>query len=115
MKKVFISCPFKGQKEETVKGNIRLLHQYAENHFHEELEAVHNYQDYDIPEGASLPIYCLGEAIKKMASVDYFIGVEEPNIHRGCMVESNVAKYYNIPSIYVPQRWMKYAYWKVFD
>lgn len=113
MKKVFISCPFRGRTEEAIQESINKMHEIAEIAFGCELEVVDNYGEHDIPDGSRSDIYNLGTSIQKMAMCDYFIGVEFPGYFRGCDIENNVANYYNIPSVRL--RMYEYAFLKDAD
>lgn len=101
MKKVFISCPFRGRTEEAIQESINKMHEIAEIAFGCELEAVDNYGEHSVPDGSRSDMYNLGTAIQKMAMCDYFIGVEFPGCFRGCNVENSVASIYDIPSIHL--------------
>lgn len=102
MKKVFISCPFRGRTEEAIQESINKMHEIAEIAFGCELEAVDNYGEHSVPDGSRSDMYNLGTAIQKMAMCDYFIGISYPGCcFGGCDVENYVASVYNIPSVHI--------------
>lgn len=94
MNKVFISCPMRGRTDEEIMQSINKMHQIAEVLFGEKLEPVHNFVKGDEPPTDSMRIWLLGEAIKKMASCKYFIGVQGAWDNPGCCVENDVADFY---------------------
>ncbi len=47
MKKLFISCPMKGRKEEDIKESIEKMHKIAEIIFNEELEVIKSYKELE--------------------------------------------------------------------
>lgn len=76
MKKLFISCPMRGRKEEDIKKSFERMHRIAEAVFDEKLEVINTFTKSDPPATKSIAIWMLGEYIKKMANADYFIGVK---------------------------------------
>ena len=114
MKKLFISLPMRGRTEEAIKHSIEEMHKIAEIAFGEKLEVIDSYFDITDVEVKHWSLYYLGKSIKAMANADYFIGIdscnEDTDLYRGCNIERNVARYYNIPSILVNVR--DYAFFK---
>lgn len=57
-------------------------------------------------EGADLgnngAIVCLGCAIMKLGTADYYAGLRTPTYYNGCVVENEVAVLYNIPRMFYP-------------
>ena len=101
MKKLFISCPMRGRKEEDIKKSFERMHKIAEAVFDEKLEVIDTFIQNDPPATKSIAIWYLGESIKKMANADYFIGIKNCWGYHGCMVEKCVADLYDIPSFLI--------------
>lgn len=97
MKKLFISCPMKGRKEEDIKKSFERMHRIAEAIFDEKLEVIDTFIQNDPPATKSIATWYLGESIKKMANADYFIGVSDCWGYPGCIVEKCAADHYDIP------------------
>lgn len=100
-KKLFISCPMKGRTEDAIRHDMDRLHKMAEIVFDQELEVIPTYIEHVPPETRNKAIWCLGESVKKMSDADYFIGVTDAYGVRGCRVEAEVARVYEIPSYFV--------------
>lgn len=104
MKKLFISCPMKDRTDDAIVRDMERMHKVAEIIFDQELEVIPSFikgaYSCEI-DGANTSIYFLGEAIKKLAEADYFIGVEGLTTSRGCDIEARVAFKYDIPSAFV--------------
>lgn len=107
MKKLFISCPMKDRTEAQIRATMEQMHGIAEAVFQEELMTIETYIPDAVPENSNTALWCLGESIKRMAEADYFIGVyDEEKGFRGCAIESQVAKSYNVPSFIVNLRYI---------
>lgn len=101
MKKLFISCPMKGRTEENIRNSMERMHKIAELIFDQELEVIPSYIEHKPPVDAKQAVWYLGESIKKMAEADYFIGINYSDVFKGCMIEYEVARSYNIPNTIV--------------
>ena len=97
MKKLFISCPMRGRKEEDIKKSFERMHRIAEAIFDEKLEVIDSFVEEDPPASKSVAVWYLGKSIEKMANADYFIGIKDSWSYPGCHVEWTVADYYDIP------------------
>lgn len=97
MKKLFISCPMRGRKDEDIKKSFERMHKIAEAVFNEKLEVIDTFIQNDPPATKSIAIWYLGESIKKMANADYFIGIKDCWAYSGCITERGVADLYEIP------------------
>lgn len=97
MKKLFISCPMRGRKEEDIKKSFERMHKIAEAVFNEKLEVIDTFIQNDPPATKSIAVWRLGESIKKMANADYFIGIKYCSAYSGCITEKCVADLYDIP------------------
>jgi len=101
MKKLFISCPMRGRKEEDIKKSFERMHEIAEAIFDEKLEVIDSFIEENPPEGVNPGIWYLGESIKKMADADYFIGLKNCCKYSGCLFEKYAADHYDIPSFVI--------------
>lgn len=110
MKKLFISCPMKGRTEEAIRSSMERLHKIAEAYFDQELEVIPTYIEHKPPVNNNQSIWYLGEAIKKMAEADYYIGVHCSNVFSGCRIENDVARSYGIPRTILDLDVMQDAY-----
>lgn len=103
MKKLFVSVPMRGRTDQAIRHSIEEMHKIAEIAFGEEIEVIDSYFDSTDVEVKNWPIYYLSKSIRAMADADCFIGIDSWNsdmyLFRGCDVEKNIARYYDIPSI----------------
>lgn len=113
-KKVFLSLPMSGRTDVEIDNNIREMVEMFDNviikKFNrmdsdpEHYEFVHNFtKDFDekAAKRKNPNIYYLGEAIKKMADCDYVLFHKRSIEARGCRIEMEVAKEYDIPRIHI--------------
>lgn len=97
MKKLFISQPMRGKKDEEILAVRAQAIQSAERELGEEVEAIDSF--IKGAPAAAKPLWYLGESIKLMAKADvaYFAkGWEEA---RGCKIEHECAIEYGILTI----------------
>lgn len=105
MKKVYVSVPMRGRKEEDIKKSYETGKRIAEAVWGEKLELIETFVKSDPPATNNIAIYMLGESIKKMAAADYFIGPESfytscegLEVFKGCVIENKIARMYDIES-----------------
>ena len=105
MKKLFVSVPMRGRTDQAVRHSIEEMHKIAEIAFGEKLEVIDSHFESGDIAVKNWSLYYLGKSIQAMADADYFIGTEswydDMRSFRGCDVERNVARHYDIPSILV--------------
>lgn len=105
MKKLFVSIPMRGRTDHAIRHSIEEMHKIAEIAFGEKLEVIDSHFEGIDVAVKNWSIYYLGKSIKAMANADYFIGIdpcnEDTDLYRGCNIERNVARYYNIPSLLI--------------
>lgn len=106
MKKLFISCPMNGRTPEAIAITREKMKKIAEVFVGEHLSVIPSYIKKKPPEGQNERIWYLGEAIKKMAQADYFIGIDHHWQWPGCLVERTVASNYGLKSIEVPVQYV---------
>lgn len=96
MKKLFISCPMKGRTPEAIAITRQKMKKIAEAIVGEPLSVIPSYIKRKPPEGQNERIWYMGEAIKKMAKADYFIGIDNSWEWDGCHIEHTVASIYGL-------------------
>ena len=101
MKKLFISVPMKGRTEEEIRASIEKMKKIAEAYEGEELELIDSYIEDNPPKDNNQAIWYLGESLKKLATADVFISIDDLYEWNGCYVEKEVARRYGIKSYLV--------------
>lgn len=96
MKKLFVSVPMKGRTEEEIKATMEKMKKIAEVYEGEELELIDSYIEHNPPKDNNQAIWYLGESLKKLASADVFIGINDDWNWNGCHIEREVASRYGI-------------------
>lgn len=98
MKKVFLSLPMSGFTDEEILENIKF---FMQKYLHDDEIPIHNFM---IPPKDCGPLYCLGEAIKKMDNCDAIMLHPSWASARGCRIEKEVAEAYGLEVIYLIDR-----------
>ena len=93
--KVFISQPMAGRTEADILGERSHIKSIFTDIYSEVFD-VEFIETYDQEEGLSA-LEMLGESIKKLADADIFVEAPGAWKARGCMVEENAARNYDIP------------------
>lgn len=106
MKKLFVSVPMKGRKEEEIKASIQKMKNIAEIYEGEELELIDSYIEDNPPKDNNQAIWFLGESLKKLAQADVFIGINEAWDWCGCYIEIETAKRYSIKIYMTPAEYV---------
>mgnify|MGYP003317128406 CR=1 FL=1 len=100
MKKIFISVAMNGREEYEIHDDIVNLKFLGKAYFGNDIEFVDN-RDFEriFPEGINERVWCLGEAIKKLAACDAMISFDNEltNRAKGCQIEREVCYNYGIP------------------
>ena len=97
MKKVFISLPMNGLTKEKVLVRMELLKKKAEERYGEPLEMIDTYtKDFEATGNHPRLMY-LGDSIMQMASADYIYFANDWHAAKGCLIEMEIAREYNIP------------------
>ena len=98
MKKIFISQPMAGKKEQEIVNERENALVALKNLFNEPLEEVESY----FPNGENMqPLECLGKAIQLMAKADIACFCQGWENARGCKIEHECAKQYGVAIIEV--------------
>lgn len=102
--KVFISQPMKGRTDaEIIAIREKLFDEYKAKHpdaelmdaYSEVMDRMGEFYTYEHP-----PIAMLAESLKLLADSDIVIMAPRWENHRGCQIEQQVAKYYDVPIEY---------------
>lgn len=104
-KKLFISVPMRDRKPGQIRYSIKKFQHIAEAIWEQEFDVISGYYISEVPPDwcKNESIYHLGDAIKHISECDYYIGVEWPNgLYRGCTIENDVAREYDITRFFVP-------------
>lgn len=94
--KVFISFPMNGKSyDELVKERNSIINQcklyFSEDTYY--IDTVFNDSDYDYND----PLYYLGKSITAMSEADVAVFTRNWENARGCLIEYDCAKKYNVP------------------
>ena len=106
MKKLFVSCPMAGRKDEDIKTSVAKMHVIAEVMLDEKLELIETFIDDQAPDNVdNHGLWYLGKSLMLMANADYFIGfgyyMDIIDGHNGCNIEMEAAEVYNIPTLLI--------------
>lgn len=101
MKKLFVSVPMKGRKEEEIRASIEKMKKIAEIYEGEELELIDSYIEDNPPKDNNQAIWYLGESLKKLSEADVFITIDDSWAWNGCQTEREVAGRYGIKTFFV--------------
>lgn len=100
MKKIFISVAMNGREKNEILEDIMKLIDIGRAYFDDDVQFVDN-RDFEriFPEGINERVWCLGEAIKKLAGCDAMITFDNEitNRAKGCEIERNFCYNYGIP------------------
>jgi hypothetical protein len=96
MKKLFVSVPMKGREEKEIRASIEKMKKIAEIYEGEELELIDSYIEHNPPKDCQQAVWYLGESLKKLSEADVFIGIDDAYPWKGCFIEREVARSYNI-------------------
>ena len=106
MKKLFVSVPMKGRKEDEIKASIQKMKKIAEIYEGEELELIDSYIEDNPPKNSKEAVWYLGESLKKLSQADVFIGICESYDWNGCCIERETAEKYGIKAYMIPVRYV---------
>ncbi len=96
MKKIFISQPMAGKKEQEIINERKNARAVLKKLFNEPLEEVESF--FPNSENAQ-PLECLGKAIQLMAKADIVYFCQGWENARGCKIEHECAKQYGVAII----------------
>ena len=101
--KIFISQPMRGKTEdEIVLAKANAIEQVRRWRDDEPIEIIESYfEDYK-PEGKRAPLKFLAKSLEKMAEADLVVFISGWREARGCRIEYECARAYDIPRLYLP-------------
>lgn len=97
MKKVFISQPMRGKRDEEILAEREAAVTAARLALGEDVEAIDSFFQ-DAPTEAK-PLWFLGESLKRLADADIACFAPGWKDTRGCAIEYTCAVHYGIPHI----------------
>ena len=100
MKKLFISQPMRGLKDEEILKAREEIRKKAEKEIGEPVELIDSFiKEYPGEINKSVPVYYLGKSIQLLSQADIaYFGGDWRNA-RGCLIEHEVATQYGIKII----------------
>ena len=98
MKKLFVSVPMRGRTEEEIRASIAKMKTIAEAYEGEKLELIDTYMTEEPSMDCNKSLWYLSKSLEKLATADIFIGIEDIFHWRGCKIEADAAKLYDIKS-----------------
>ena len=100
MKKLFISQPMRGLKDEEILKAREKIRKKAEKVIGEPVELIDSFiKEYPGEINKSVPVYYLGKSIQLLSQADIaYFGGDWRNA-RGCLIEHEVARQYGIKTI----------------
>ena len=100
MKKLFISQPMRGLKDEEILKAREEIRKKAEKEIGEPVELIDSFiKEYPGEINKSVPVYYLGKSIQLLSQADIaYFGGDWRNA-RGCLIEHEVARQYGIKTI----------------
>ena len=100
MKKLFISQPMRGLKDEEILKAREEIRKKAEKEIGEPVELIDSFiKGYPGEINKSVPVYYLGKSIQLLSQADIaYFGGDWRNA-RGCLIEHEVARQYGIKII----------------
>ena len=100
MKKLFISQPMRGLKDEEILKAREEIRKKAEKEIGELVELIDSFiKEYPGEINKSVPVYYLGKSIQLLSQADIaYFGGDWRNA-RGCLIEHEVARQYGIKII----------------
>lgn len=99
MRKLFISMPMRGLSTEEIKKKMLENKKLVEEILGEDLYLIDSVFDTAPGGFINIPVWCLGESLKKLAQADIVFFADGWKDARGCKIEHEVAKQYSIPMI----------------
>lgn len=94
--KVFIIQLMNGKTDEEIKTERQKIERELRTYGY---DIVNSFISEDAPDGVNVPVYYLGRSIELLSYADYIYLVEGWEAGRGCRIEREVAKEYNIPEV----------------
>ena len=100
MKKLFISQPMRGLKDEEILKAREEIRKKAEKEIGEPVELIDSFiKEYPGEINKSVPVYYLGKSIQLLSQADIAYFGEDWRNARGCLIEHEVARQYGIKII----------------
>ncbi len=94
--KIFLSQPMTGRTHEQIVTERQEYIDYFELHGHEVIDTVFNFDDVDVKH---IGVYYMGYSIVAMADADLVVFMDGWQNSRGCKLEYELAKQYEVPML----------------
>ena len=99
MRKLFISMPMRGLTNEEIKKKMLENKKLVEEILGENLYLIDSVFDANLGRSINIPVWYLGDSLKKLAQADIVFFADGWKDARGCKIEHEVAVQYSIPMI----------------
>lgn len=102
--KIFISQPMNGKTDEDIVAKRETLIELAKKKYGDDIEVIDSFtKDPELE--AKGQIAMLGHSVSMMADADLVVFAKDWTRARGCRVEQQVAKQYEIPILFEHNEW----------
>lgn len=98
--KIFLSQPMTGRTNEQIRLERQELVDYYTSIGHEVIDTVFNFGDVDTKH---IGVYYMGYSIVAMADADLVVFMDGWQNSRGCRLELELAKQYEVPFVFASQ------------
>ena len=98
--KIFLSQPMTGRTNEQIKTERQELVDYYTSLGHEVIDTVFDFSNVDTKH---IGVYYMGYSIVAMADADLVVFMNGWQDSRGCKLEMELAKQYEVPFVFAPQ------------
>lgn len=102
MKKIFISQPMRDKTNEQIKSIREAVVKYVSNKYEDDVEIIDSFFE-NAPHDAK-PLWFLGKSFELLSTADLAVFVDNWNEYRGCVMENEACKKYDIEFITVDSK-----------
>lgn len=102
MKKIFISQPMRDKTDEQIKSIREAVVKYVSNKYDDDVEIIDSFFE-GAPHDAK-PLWFLGKSFELLSTADLAVFVDNWNEYRGCVMENEACKKYDIEFITVDSK-----------
>lgn len=102
MKKIFISQPMRDKTNEQIKSIREAVVKYVSNKYDDDVTIIDSFFE-NAPHDAR-PLWFLGKSFELLSTADLVVFVDNWNEYRGCVMENEACKKYDIEFITVDSK-----------
>lgn len=102
MKKIFISQPMRDKTDEQIKSIREAVVKYVSNKYDDDVTIIDSFFE-NAPHDAR-PLWFLGKSFELLSTADLAVFVDNWNEYRGCVMENEACKKYDIEFITVDSK-----------